>query len=70
MAQFVKEDENAEHHDEGGDGANEIGENMRHRTASFRSHEWGRRFGGFVQAAFAVANSPAARRASSSRAIT
>jgi hypothetical protein len=30
MAQFVKEDENAEHDDEGGHGACEIRKNMRH----------------------------------------
>ena len=38
VAQFVEEDEHAEHHHEGGDGAGDIRENVRQgREPSFRS---------------------------------
>src|ERR1019366_627931 len=100
MAQFVEEDENAQYHHEGGDGAGEVGEKVRQGCASFRSARlagqlgrlllWFRRgvqaWGSGVEqavrirrhsavgdadhAAFAVVNVPAARRASSSKAMT
>src|ERR1019366_7019306 len=37
MAQFVEEDEYAQYHHEGGDGAGEVGEKVRQGCASFRS---------------------------------